>query len=81
MARVLSNNDFRRLYLDGDDDPRVGGNTIPFEALQYLDEEDIEACVLSNPDGVVDLLMDLRESFDFNTKDDESFRATVLGAA
>ena len=77
-ATILTDADFRTLYLGSDDDPRIGGNDVPFEALRYLKEDHLLEVVENNPQGVVDLLMGLTATFNSEYENDLQFRESVL---
>jgi hypothetical protein len=78
IAARASKDTIRAAYLEGDLDPRIGGQDIPIEALRYLNEDDLTEVVFENPEGVADLLFTLGDSYDWGDHDLD-FRKKVLG--
>jgi len=82
QLHALNDDEVREFYLESNEDPRIGGQTIPFRAIHYLYEQDWEDIITHNPSGVVDFLMRMGNEYRFGDDDDSDtkFRQAIFAS-
>lgn len=75
VSSRLDKGSIRELLLTGSQSPQIPGNALELYHLNYLKEHDLERIIKNNPNGVLDLLMEISG---FRFKEPPDFRQGLV---